>query len=58
VAKPVKTELAPGNYGSGLAVRASGRDEFEAAIVCDNNMEDTRVPSRLLYLRGLRMPVK
>jgi hypothetical protein len=57
-AKLVSKDLAPGNRASGMAVRPSGKDEYEAVIVCDNNMEDSRIPSRLIHLKGLRLPMK
>lgn len=58
-ARLVQKDLAPGNRGAGLAVRPTQvKDEYEAVIVCDNNMEDTRIPSRLLHIRGLRLPMK
>jgi len=58
-AKLVKKDLAIGNRGSGIALRPSStKDEYEAAIVCDNNMEDTKIPSRLLLLKGLRFPMR
>lgn len=58
-AKLVLKDLSPGNRGSGLAIRESSKpEEYEAAIVCDNAMEDSRIPSRMLYLRGIRLPVR
>lgn len=58
-AKLVLKDIAPGNRGSGLAVRPSAvKDEFEAVVVCDNNMEDSRIPSRLLVIKGLRLPMR
>ncbi len=58
-AKLVQKDLASGNRGTGLAIRPSKtKDEYEAAIVCDNNMEDSRIPSRLVHLRGLRLPMR
>jgi hypothetical protein len=52
-------DLAAGNRGTALAVRPGpGRDEYEAVIVCDNNMEDSRIPSRMLHLRGLKLPTR
>lgn len=56
-AKLVQKDLAKGNRATGIAVRPGKvEDEYEAAIVCDNKMEDTKVPSRLLMLQGLRFP--
>lgn len=57
-AKLVQKDLAVGNRGSGLAIRPSGKEEYEAAMVCDNNMEDSRIPSRLVHLTGLRLPMR
>ncbi|MFN8612343.1 MAG: hypothetical protein U0931_32655 [Vulcanimicrobiota bacterium] len=57
-AKLVHKDLCPGNHGSGMAIRATKGDEYEAAIVCDNAMDETRIPSRMLYLRGLRLPMR
>lgn len=56
-ARLVHKDLAPGNRGAGLAIRPSPvKDQYECAIVCDNNMEDSRIPSRILYLKALRFP--
>ncbi len=58
-ARLVQKDLAPGNRGAGLAVRPGSKaDEYEAAVVCDNAMEDSRIPSRMLYLRGIRLPMR
>ena len=58
VAKLVQKELAPGNRATGIAIRATTNGEFEAAVVCDNRMEDTKIPNRLVMLRGLRLPTR
>ena len=58
-AKLVLKDIAPGNRGAGIAVRnGAAKDEYEAVIVCDNNMEDSKIPSRVLYLPKLRLPMR
>jgi hypothetical protein len=58
-AKLVLKDIAPGNRGAGIAVRNSKtKNQFDAVIVCDNNMEDSRIPSRILHLPGLRLPMR
>lgn len=55
-AKSLMQDVAPGNHATGLAIRpANNKDEYEAALVCDNAMEDTHVPSRLVILRGMKL---
>ena len=55
-AKLVQRDLSPGNRATGLALRPTSKGEYQAAIVCDNNYADTKIPSRLVMLQGVRLP--
>ena len=58
-AKPVLKDIAPGNRGSGIALRPGAKKgEYEAVVVCDNNMEDSRIPSRIIYIPSLHLPMR
>jgi len=58
-AKLVEKDLALGNRATGLAIRSgagAAKDTYDTVLVCDNNMEDSRIPARLVFLKGLRLP--
>lgn len=58
-AKLLKKELAPGNRATGLAIRPiNDKGDYQVVLVCDNNMEDSRIPSRMVVLPSIRFPVK
>lgn len=58
-ARLAQKDIAIGNRATGLAIRPSETEgEYQAALVCDNDMEFTQIPSRMVYLRGLRLPMR
>lgn len=55
----VAKELAPGNRATALALRYENKSkDFTAALLCDNNCEETKVPSRTIIVEHLQLPVR
>ncbi len=46
-------DIAPGNYGAGLAVNPRDNGSYDVAITFDNNPARTSTPSRFMILEGL-----
>lgn len=57
-AKLVAQELAPGNRAAGIALRESGDWEYDVALVCDNNPDESKIPSRLVLLKGVHLKLR
>ncbi len=58
-AKPILKGFAPGNRATGLSLKPEGdKWKYTAVIVCDNDMEDTKIPSRMVLLKGIQLPLK
>lgn len=53
--KLVMKDIAPGNRAAGLAVRHIKERNYDVAITFDNDPEETRIPSRLLVLPGVKL---
>ncbi|MCA9795944.1 MAG: hypothetical protein KC910_29250 [Candidatus Eremiobacteraeota bacterium] len=48
--KMIRQELAPGNRATGIALMKVGDFDYKVAMVCDNDPEETKIPSRLIIL--------
>ena len=46
-------DIAPGNYGAGLAVRSNDSGAFDVVITFDNNPGQTSTPSRMMLLENI-----
>lgn len=57
-AKPILKGFAPGNRATGLTMKPEDKWKYTACIVCDNDMEDTKIPSRMCILNGVQLPLK
>lgn len=49
-ARLLAKDVAPGNRATGMAWRAVGQGNYRVALVCDNDLETTKIPSRLVLL--------
>lgn len=57
-ARMLTKELAPGNRATGIALRPVDKWTYEAAVVCNNDPEYTKIPSRLFLIDGLKLKLR
>lgn len=48
----IKSDLAPENRATGMALRRLGKGRYQVALVCDNVTHETGIPSRLVILNA------
>ena len=57
-AKMVKHELAPQNRATGISLKQVDKWNYKAALVCDNDPEETKIPSRLVLIDSIQLKLR
>lgn len=57
-AKMVKHELAPQNRATGISLWQIDDWNYKAALVCDNNPEESKTPSRLVLVDNVQLKLR